>query len=502
MIHKTQKLSKEAYFTKVFFRESKQKIAYGSAERDWWDKDVVMEDDKSNDSNLPEYIQFNDLKTEINNMTNKEIWALVFSEIWSQSDQDQSLFKLTDQMEEFHIKNCNDGNRVLYVVCSVTFLIDNNEERKSTSIEVDRSKSSIFEFSDLQEFFINKKRWQRISPVIKLKLVLHMKSQDLSVKEIWRLYFLKSSEVKAILEEVSDYHNFRRKIFWDIYSHPLKRVDVREWVKEWLIQHQGGVTAKIIQDFINEKLQVKPTLFAIRSFLKKDLRLSYKKGCPRPANIQSNKISLLRILYSIRFSRVIRSEFLLINIDESTFSNSVWNYKSWLKKGVNCEILSERFKGSASLVLAITSEGDYFGAFLKSRLNSRSFIDFLSRLDDWIQNYLMKDDRNIVLILDNWSIHRSKETRIKMKQSRKKIWFIPPYSPSLAPVELAFAQLKRYVKTQHWIKSLSWNSTNGQALIEKGLALMKNSDIVGFWKHTTSVMNSYITNFHEKLKWI
>ena len=37
-------------------------------------------------------------------------------------------------------------------------------------------------------------------------------------------------------------------------------------------------------------------------------------------------------------------------------------------------------------------------------------------------------------------------------------------------------------------------------MIEKGLALIKNSNIVGFWKHTTPVFNSYITNFHEKFK--
>ena len=70
-------------------------------------------------------------------------------------------------------------------------------------------------------------------------------------------------------------------------------------------------------------------------------------------------------------------------------------------KGMNCRILRGIFKVSELFVLTITSVDHYYGSFLKLRLNSRNFIDFLSRLDDWIQNNLMKDDRNVVLILVN-----------------------------------------------------------------------------------------------------
>ena len=58
----------------------------------------------------------------------------------------------------------------------------------------------------------------------------------------------------------------------------------------------------------------------------------------------------------------------------------------------------------------------------------------------------MKEDQNVVFILDNCLIHRKKDTRYKMKQSMKKILFIPSFSPGLALVGQAFTKLKRYEK--------------------------------------------------------
>ena len=57
------------------------------------------------------------------------------------------------------------------------------------------------------------------------------------------------------------------------------------------------------------------------------------------------------------------------------------------------------------------------------------------------------------IILDNFSIHRSKNTLDEIKQKRKKIWFVPQYSPSLVSIELAYARSKRFIKDQDEIKS-------------------------------------------------
>ena len=486
-------------FLKIFSRVEAHSKVYTQMEIQPICGDVEMEDYKSDEDSHSENFQLNDLKGETDKLSNSEISALVISELWNHPDHDQSSFKISGLFENLHINDEVEEKKAYKHNDDSPSFIDSRERslqfRRKSGADLDNQ----LEISDLLEYFINRKPRHRILPIMKLKLVLEMKRQKASLQETWQKYFLKISTLKSIVKEVSAYKNFTNQLLGYIRSHPWRRLDIQKWMKEGLVKYGGGVTSKKIQSHVYEKFKVKPSLFSIRQYFKKQLVLSYKKGCPRPSYVDISKTSMLRILYSVRFARAKKDDFLFINIDESSFSNDVWNERSWLKRGINCEIINKRFKVSVSLVLAITSDGDYYGALLKSRLNSDSFTCFLSNIDEWIKEHQMAEDQNIILILDNCSIHRSKTTLNEMKQSRKKIWFIPPYSPSLAPVELAFARLKRFLKDQDGIKSIAWNSKDGYALLKEGLISIKSAEIVGFWKHTISVMNNYIMNFKERL---
>ncbi len=51
-----------------------------------------------------------------------------------------------------------------------------------------------------------------------------------------------------------------------------------------------------------------------------------------------------------------------------------------------------------------------------------------------------------VLILDNASFHKSKESEKLIKAAGCKILFLPPYSPDLNPIEKCWANIKTRVK--------------------------------------------------------
>ena len=191
--------------------------------------------------------------------------------------------------------------------------------------------------------------------------------------------------MRAFVNEVSDYDNFCQNVLEEAQSHPTRQDDVKNWIKEYICDQRGGVTAKKIRDHVIYTLGKVISLHKIRRYWKQNLKLSFKKGWPRPTNIDSNRVLLLRILYTIRLVKTLNDKILIINVDESSFLNDLWNERSWLKRGVNSEIILMGFRGSVSLVLAVTSDGDYFGVTLGSRLNSDSFIHFISRLNDWIE---------------------------------------------------------------------------------------------------------------------
>ena len=72
---------------------------------------------------------------------------------------------------------------------------------------------------------------------------------------------------------------------------------------------------------------------------------------------------------------------------KSLFSPEVLNCRSWLKKGINLEIFSQKYSGAVSVILAINSAGDYIAAALKERLNSEGFIEFMRMVEFWVDTY-------------------------------------------------------------------------------------------------------------------
>jgi transposase len=54
--------------------------------------------------------------------------------------------------------------------------------------------------------------------------------------------------------------------------------------------------------------------------------------------------------------------------------------------------------------------------------------------------------RGDVVILDNLSSHKSEKARAILKERGAWFLFLPPYSPDLNPIELAFAKLKAHLR--------------------------------------------------------
>ena len=99
--------------------------------------------------------------------------------------------------------------------------------------------------------------------------------------------------------------------------------------------HKEGVTIKKVRSHLKDKLSISISWYQIRRYLKSLVKLSYMKGCARRVNINQNKLSFIRILYSIRIAKQMNEDVLMINIDEVSLNKEVLNRRSWLKVGVN-----------------------------------------------------------------------------------------------------------------------------------------------------------------------
>lgn len=67
--------------------------------------------------------------------------------------------------------------------------------------------------------------------------------------------------------------------------------------------------------------------------------------------------------------------------------------------------------------------------------------------ETWIETQLAPTlEPGDVVILDNLSSHKSEKAKAILKQRGAWFLFLPPYSPDLNPIEMAFAKLKAHLR--------------------------------------------------------
>ncbi|MDA9537081.1 transposase [Bradyrhizobium sp. CCBAU 21362] len=60
-----------------------------------------------------------------------------------------------------------------------------------------------------------------------------------------------------------------------------------------------------------------------------------------------------------------------------------------------------------------------------------------------------------IVILDNRGSHKSRAVRQMIQAARARLWYLPPYSPDLNPIEQAFSTIK------HWIRHAQKRTIEG-----------------------------------------
>ncbi len=73
-------------------------------------------------------------------------------------------------------------------------------------------------------------------------------------------------------------------------------------------------------------------------------------------------------------------------------------------------------------------------------INAQSFLAYVEQL---LVPTLKRGD---IVIMDNLGSHKGKAVRKAIRKAGAKLFFLPPYSPDLNPIEQSFAKLKGLLK--------------------------------------------------------
>lgn len=96
--------------------------------------------------------------------------------------------------------------------------------------------------------------------------------------------------------------------------------------------------------------------------------------------------------------------------------------------------------GTQTLIAGLTHEGLVAPWVIKGAMDGPAFATY-------IREVLVPELKpGTVVICDNLATHKNKEAAAALKQAGCWFLFLPPYSPDLNPIEMAFAKLKAHLR--------------------------------------------------------
>lgn len=137
-------------------------------------------------------------------------------------------------------------------------------------------------------------------------------------------------------------------------------------------------------------------------------------------------------------ARAKAGEMVLAYADEAGFECVHPNRTAWTDQGQVHEIEATRGK-RLNVIAAMLSTGEVLAAKLWQATNGDAFVGFLKALVDKVQG------KPITVILDNASIHKSKEIQPLVELLKRRgltLYFLPPYSPELNRIERLWHKVK------------------------------------------------------------
>ena len=234
--------------------------------------------------------------------------------------------------------------------------------------------------------------------------------------------------------------------------------------------------------------------------MKNELNFTYKRIKSRPKNVNLDRLYRIRTLFSINFSQIMNLSTLHINIDETSIGRHTKVNYSWGLKGYPIEAKNIFITGSVSSWMAILSNGAWISMVTDSMFDSNRFALFLQYLLKWIEDNKNFGFSKVMVIMDNWSIHKISNVRTLLKKQKITIAFIPPYSPHLAPIEMYFGLFKKCLISNLGKQTINiQNKDNFNRVLEsfKGVNSSTIKNIFGrFYKE----IQNHLNFLHFKLK--
>ena len=117
------------------------------------------------------------------------------------------------------------------------------------------------------------------------------------------------------------------------------------------------------------------------------MKYTYKKASSRSPIYGARRTQLTKALFWTELLSFIGKGEVVINLDESSFDRSTKSEFSWLPVEESCQIINDRLKGRASLILATWNTSEWLAMVVLDTIKSQKFWFFLKILKEIISRW-------------------------------------------------------------------------------------------------------------------
>jgi transposase len=227
----------------------------------------------------------------------------------------------------------------------------------------------------------------------------------------------------------------------------------------------------------------KSTIYKI---IRNKLNYRYLKTVPKTNKLNTKSSKIRKFIFIKTFIRALSLGLNIIFIDESNFQLQNNHLRVWRKKD-ELPLFNCVQRGRRNIIMAISQQDLLLYTIDKGTNDNIKFLDFMK---DLIKVLEERDINNPLIIMDNCSIHLTKDLIDFYKENKLKILTIVPYASELNAIEIFFNYIKQkiYKKTFGSLEKLI--EFVEKILKEDGLNII----IQKIFKKTTNIYLQYIDN--------
>lgn len=131
----------------------------------------------------------------------------------------------------------------------------------------------------------------------------------------------------------------------------------------------------------------------------------------------------------------------LVFIDETWVKTDMAPLRGWSRCGLRLKGYAPHGRWRTSTFLAALRKDAVTAPFVyDGPINGEVFRAYVEQV---LVPVLRPGD---IVVMDNLGSHKGKAVRAMIQQAGARLWFLPPYSPDLNPIEQAFAKLKHLLR--------------------------------------------------------